>query len=186
MQDEKIIQLYWDRSQEAIRETEQKYGKYCHTIAWNILYNREDSEECVNDTWMKTWEAIPPQRPGLFKAFLGKITRNLALNRYEALHTQKRGSGRTDLCLEELADCLSGKQEQETVVDRLVLTECLNHFLEGLKPEKRKLFVRRYWYMSSVKEISEMYGVSESKVKMSLLRTRKKLREVLEKEGIPV
>ena len=186
MQDDRIIQLYWERSQDAIRETDQKYGKYCHTIAWNILYSKEDSEECVNDTWLKAWDAIPPSRPQLLKAFLGTITRNLALNRYEKAHAKRRGQCETTVCLDELSECVAGDHPQDQLLDRMVITECLNRFLDSLKPEERKLFVRRYWYMSTVKEIAEMYGISESKVKMSLLRTRGKLRETLVKEGIPI
>lgn len=186
MQDEAIIRLYWERSQEAVTQTDLKYGKYCHTIAWNILYNREDSEECVNDTWLKAWESIPPHKPQILKAFLGKITRNLALNRYEKAHAQKRGDGQTAVCLEELAECIPHTWHADQVEDSMVLTKCLNRFLGTLKPEERKLFVRRYWYMSPVKEIAQDYGLGESKVKMSLLRTREKLKTALEKEGIVI
>ena len=186
MQDEAIIRLYWERSQDAITQTDQKYGKYCHTIAWNILYSKEDSEECVNDTWLKAWDSMPPHKPQILKAFLGKITRNLALNRYEKAHAKKRGSDQTAVCLEELAECIPQTRYADQVEDSMVLTECLNRFLGTLKAEERKLFVRRYWYMSPVKEIAQEYGISESKVKMSLLRTREKLKAVLEKEGISI
>ena len=184
MEDEAIVNLYWDRAQDAITQTDIKYGKYCHTIAWNILYNREDSEECVNDTWLRAWNSMPTHRPQLLRAFLGKITRNLALNRYEHQHTQKQGGGQTALCLEELSECISDKNRTEQVVDEMALTDCINRFLGKLKPEERKIFVRRYWCMSPVATIAQDYHLSESKVKMSLLRTREKLRTALEREGI--
>ena len=200
MQDEQIIDLYWKRSEEAIRETEIKYGKYCGTIAWNILYSAEDAEECVNDTWMNAWNAMPPHRPGFLKAFLGKITRNLALNLYEKKHAEKRGGGETALALDELAECVGGVpggkgtagisgsvwDSEGSTEEGMVLTACLNRFLQGMKAEDRKIFVQRYWYMYSVKEIAGNLGLGESKVKMTLLRQREKLKKVLEEEGIPV
>ena len=184
--DQEIVQLFWERSENAIRQTTEKYGKYCYTIAWNILYNKEDSDECVNDTCLQAWNAMPPNRPGILKAFLGKITRNLALNRYESYHAIKRGEGQTAYCLEELAECIADNADTESVVDRMVLTECLNRFLETLKAEERTIFVRRYWYVCPVSEIARDYGYSESKIKMMLLRTRNKLKEALEREGITV
>ncbi len=185
MQDEQIIDLYWKRSEEAIRETSVKYGRYCSTIAWNILYSQEDSEECVNDTWLNAWNAMPPQRPGFLKAFLGKITRNLALNRYEMRHAEKRGGGETPLVLDELAECV-GDGSAGSPEDALVLTACLNRFLSGMKPEDRKIFVQRYWYVRSVKEIAADLQLGESKVKMTLLRQREKLKKALEEEGVAV
>ena len=201
MQDEQIIDLYWKRSEEAIRETETKYGKYCGTIAWNILYSREDTEECVNDTWMNAWNAMPPHRPGFLKAFLGKITRNLALNLYEKKHAEKRGGGETALVLDELAECVgSGPDGRAGALggggfggsafgspeEGMVLTACLNRFLAGMKAEDRKIFVQRYWYASPVKEIAADLKLGESKVKMTLLRQREKLKKALEEEGILV
>ena len=186
LEDQEIIQLFWNRSENAIIQTTEKYGKYCFTIAWNILYNREDSDECVNDTFLHAWNAIPPQKPGILKAFLGKITRNLALNRYESYHTLKRGAGQVSYCLEELAECIADTSDTESVVDRMALTECLNNFLATLKAEERTIFVRRYWYVCSVSDIAKDYGYSESKIKMTLLRTRNKLKEALEREGFSV
>ena len=184
MDDHQIIALYWARSETAISETAKKYGNYCHQIAWRILDSREDSEECVNDTWLKTWEAIPPARPERLSAFLGRITRNLALQRYEKMNAAKRGSGQVPLALHELEACIPVKNHVEQVVDQLALTEILNVFLEGLSAETRKVFMRRYWFLWSVKEIAAEYGISESKVKVTLHRTRRKLRTLLEKEGI--
>ena len=184
MDDTRIIDLYWARSEEAIRETDLKYGPYCRTIAWNILQDREDSEECVNDTWLQAWNAMPPKKPSLLKAFLGKITRNLALDKYRFYHTQKRGGQETDLALEELKDCIPHPTTTEQAIDDLALTQALDRFLAGLKPETRKLFLRRYWYASPIRDIARDYGMSESKVKTTLFRTREKLRVFLEQEGI--
>ena len=184
MDDRKIVALYWERSEEAISETSKKYGKYCSYIAYNILHNYEDSEECVNDTYMRAWDAMPPQRPERLSTFLGKITRNLSLNRYEKYSAKKRGAGQTALVLEELKECIPSPEHVEQAVDDMMLEETLNRFLAALPSETRKFFVRRYWYLSPVKEIASDYAVSESRVKMSLMRTRNKLKKVLEKEGI--
>jgi len=184
MNDRQIIALYNERSEAALSETAKKYGKYCRSIAYNILYNEEDSEECVNDTWLKAWESIPPQCPERLSAFLGKITRNLALNRYKHKNREKRGGGQTVLVLEELVECVPGLNSTEEAAEVALLVDVLNRFLEELPAEKRKLFMRRYWYMSSVKELAEDFGLSESNVKMTLLRLRSKLKQTLEKEGI--
>ena len=184
MDDRQIIALYNERSEAALSETEKKYGRYCRTVAYNILNNEEDSEECVNDTWLKAWEAIPPKCPDSLAAFLGKITRNLALNLYKHKNREKRGGGQTMLVLDELVECVPGTDSTEDAVDEALLAEVLNGFLAELPTEKRKIFMRRYWYLSSVREIAEEYGLSESKVKMTLLRLRSKLKTVLEKEGI--
>ena len=186
MNDQEIVRLYFDRDQQAISETSRKYGSYCYTIAWNILYNREDSEECVNDTYMDTWNAIPPARPLSLKAFVGKITRNNALNRYEKAHAGKRGGGETPLCLDELSECVSGQDEMKDLEDYEHLVTCLNQFLSLLKKDQRIIFVRRYWYLNSIQEISRDYGMSESKVKVTLSRLRSRLKTYLEKEGVHV
>lgn len=184
MDDRQIIALYNERSEAALSETVKKYGRYCRTVAYNILYNEEDSEECVNDTWLRAWESIPPQCPERLSAFLGKITRNLALNRYKHNTREKRGGGQTLLVLEELVECVPGADSTEEAVEEALLVDVLNRFLEELPAEKRKIFMRRYWYLSSVKEIAEDFGLSESNVKMTLLRLRSKLKQTLEKEGI--
>ncbi len=184
MDDSKIIELYMDRSEQAISETARKYGRYCHYIAYNILHNDEDSEECVNDTYLRTWNSIPPKRPNKLQTFLGKITRNLSLNKYEKQSAEKRGSGQIPLILDELTECIPADRNSETLVEDMVIKETLDRFLENLSADARKIFVRRYWYMSSVKEIAEEYGLSESKVTVTLFRTRQKLKTVLEKEGI--
>lgn len=186
MEEKEIIDLYWARSENAIRETDKKYGKFCHSIAYNILSDHGDSEECVNDTYLHTWNAIPPRRPSKLSAFLGRITRNLALNRYDREKAQKRGGGQIELAVEELAECLPDPNTVERQMEDKELADALNRFLAGLPGEARRIFLRRYWQLCTVKEIGTLYGISESKVKMSLMRTRGKLRLFLEKEGIAV
>lgn len=184
MEDKNIIQLYFERSEAAIAETAAKYGKLCRNIAYNILYNEEDAEECVNDTYMKAWEVIPPQIPEKFAAFLGKITRNLAISKYRHNSSQKRGGGQVAYALEELAECIPDKNTTEQAISDKLFIEQINGFLEKLPVEKRKVFMQRYWYLRPISEIAEEFSMSESKVKMILHRTRNTLKEVLEKEGI--
>lgn len=184
MDDKQIIELYCSRSETAISETAVKYGNYCHTIAYNILHSREDSEECVNDTYFRVWNAIPPERPNKLSVFLGRITRNLSLDRFEKSTAAKRGGGQLPLALEELGECVSTGHPEEQAVDALVLSQALNQFLEALGPEQRKIFLRRYWYFSSIREIARDFHLSESKVKMTLMRARNQLRQHLEQEGI--
>lgn len=184
MEDSQIVDLYWERSPRAISETAEKYGRYCHRIAYNILRSEEDSEECVNDTYLSAWNAMPEQRPQKLSAFLGRITRNLALKKWEWYSAEKRGGGQVPLALDELQECVPAPDRVERVADDLALTEALNRFLASLPREKRRIFMRHYWYFSPVAEIAESYAVSESKVKMTLLRTRKELKLFLEKEGI--
>lgn len=184
MEDRQIIELFWKRSENAILETANKYEKYCYYIAFNILHSREDSEECVNDTYFKAWEIIPPQRPEKLSAFLGKITRNLSINRFKQRNAKKRGEGQYVLALEELQECIPSMICVEQAMEDKELVVVFHRFLDGLSVEKRKIFMRRYWYFSQVKDIASEYGMSESKVKMSLMRTRKELKEFLEKEGV--
>lgn len=184
MEDNRIIDLYWSRSEQAISETDRKYGRYCRRIADNILSNEMDAEECVSDTWLKAWHTIPPQRPGKLAVFLGTITRNLALDRWRSGKTQRRGGGQLHMALEELGECVAARGGEEQWIEDMVLTELLNRFLAALPQESRIIFLRRYWYLCSVKEIADGMRLSESKVKMSLHRSRNKLRELLEREGI--
>ena len=184
VEDKQIVDLYWERSEAAISETDKKYGRYCRYIAYNILFNDEDCQECINDTYLKAWAAIPPHRPDRLSAFLGKITRNISLNRYKYNHADKRCGGQMPLVLEELHECIPSAENPEQIVEDIVLTDTLNRFLAALPAETRKIFMRRYWYLSSVKEIAEDYSITESKVKMSLMRSRNKLKQLLEKEGI--
>lgn len=186
MEDWQIVALYWERAETAIAETSNKYAAYCRAICYCILGSELDSEECVNDTWLRAWESIPPHRPAVLKTFLGKIARHLALDRYDRRMAEKRGMGQVPLVLEELQDVLPSPDSTEQMVDSLALTEVLNRFLASLPAEQRNIFLGRYWYFRTIRELSAFYGVSESKVKMSLLRCRKKLREILEKEGISI
>lgn len=183
MDDNAIIDLYFARSETAISETAAKYGAYCYAIAHNILSSREDAEESVNDTYLAAWNSIPPQRPNVFSAFLGRITRCISLDRWKHRHTAKRGGGEVPLVLEELGECVSGGESPE---DRLLEKEqlhCLNAFLETLPKTERKVFLCRYWYMESIPDIARRFGFTRSKVTSMLHRTRGKLRVMMEKEG---
>lgn len=184
MDDGQIIDLYWARSEAAISETASKYSRYCHSIAFNILHNNEDSEECVNDTYMRAWGAMPPQRPNRLSTFLGKITRNLSLNKYEKFTAEKRGFGQVPLVLDELQDCIPSAGSVEQTIEDAALAEVFNRFLTALPTETRKIFMRRYWYLSPIREIAGDYSFSEGKVKMILFRARNDLKRILEKEGI--
>lgn len=184
MEDEAIYQLYFQRKEEAITQTHQKYGPWCRGVAMRILNHREDAEECVSDTYLNAWNHIPPQKPRSFCAWLGRITRNLALSRYRMYTAEKRGGSQTTLALEELGECISGKEDEDSTVESLTVVEAINHFLESLSPKHRAIFMRRYWHMSSVAEIAKAYQLTEGQVTSSLFRSRKKLRAALEKEGI--
>ena len=184
VKDSEIVDLYWARDERAVAETEAKYGPYCLAIAGNILADREDARECVNDTWLGAWNAMPDARPSILSAFLGKITRRLALDRWRAKYAAKRGGGETPLVLDELAECVpaAGGPEDELAVKELA--GAVNSFVRALPPVEMGVFLRRYWYLESVKDLSQRLGFSQSKVKSMLARTRKKLRAYLEKEGL--
>ena len=186
MDDNMIIDLYWTRSESAIGETSSKYGRYCTKIAMNILNDREDSEECVNDTYLSVWNAIPPQRPASFSAFLGRITRNLSLNKYKAQNAKKRGGTEIALILGELVDCVPSGNSVESEYEAGRIAKIIDGFLASAGAENRILFVRRYWHADSIKSIANRFSMSESKVKSSLFRTRAKLKEHLEKEGVEI
>lgn len=185
MEDERIIDLYWARDQLAIMKTEEKYGTYLRGIARNILWDREDCEECINDTWLRAWNAMPTARPSILSAFLGAITRNLSLDCYRKKHSAKRGGGQAAYIFDELTDCSGGNGPLEYLEEQ-ELVDSLNRFLKNLDPEKRVMFVRRYWYMDAVSEIAVRCGVSESSVKTALFRIRKKLKAHLQKEGFEI
>ena len=182
MEDRQIIELYNDRSELAIAETVSKYGSYCKTIALRIVGDLRDAEECVSDAYMRVWNAIPPAAPESLKLFIAKITRNLALDRVDYNNAEKRGGGQVFLALDELAECISGAPDVEIADGRV--TEVLNAFLAELEPYAREMFVRRYWYLDSIKEIAKTMHYTESKVKTTLYRERQALKETLKKEGI--
>ena len=184
MDDQKIIELYWSRSETAITETDRKYGKYCYSIAYNILTNNEDAEESVSDTYMAAWKSMPPKRPSILATFLGKITRHLSIDRWRSRSRYKRGGGEIVLALEELEDCAAEDQTVEKALERKQMALLMNRFLESLPETERRVFLCRYWYLDSISDIANNYGFSESKVASMLHRTRKKLRAVLEKEGL--
>ncbi len=184
MEDQAIIDLYWKRRENAIEESEKKYGKYCYTVSYNILQNNEDAEECVNDTWVGAWKSMPPQRPARLATFLGKITRNLSLNRLKQNGAAKRGTGQTELALAELEECVPSHMNTEQSFDEAITVQSINAFLYAQSEKKRNIFLRRYWYLYSVKDIALCYNVSESKVASILFRMRKDLKTHLEKEGI--
>jgi RNA polymerase sigma-70 factor (ECF subfamily) len=188
LNDTTILELYESRNESAISETAKRYGSYCLSIAVNILQSREDSEEIVNDTYLKAWNAIPPERPTKFASFLGVITKNLSLNRYKASRTQKR-SGRSEdgtafLMLSELEECVPASETVETQVDAAILREAIEVFLTTIPHNDEVFFLRRYWHNDSIADVAERFGVSESRVKSSLFRTRNKLKAHLEKEGV--
>lgn len=183
VEDLDIIQLYWQRDERAVAETEQKYGAYCRSISYGILRNHQDAEECVNDTLVKAWNAIPPQRPFALGAFLGTIARNLSLNRYRMARTQRRGGGTVPLILEELRDCTADGPEQ--LLEAAELGRVLDRFLRRLPQKECCIFMRRYWYMDSLEDIARRYHLPMGSVKSSLFRCRRKLKEYLEQEGIP-
>ncbi|MCL2634404.1 MAG: sigma-70 family RNA polymerase sigma factor [Oscillospiraceae bacterium] len=184
MTDMEILDLYRERSESAITETAKQYNSYCIAIAMNILHNREDAEECVNDTYFKAWNSIPPQCPVKFSSFLGRITRNLSINKYNARKAKKRNSGENALLLSELETCLPSADNVEKKIDEAILGETIDRFLSSVTRNERVFFVRRYWYNDSVADIAKRFSVGESKVAVSLFRTRKKLKAYLEKEGI--
>ena len=186
MDDSAIIDLYWARDEQALAQTNLKYGKLCRNVAFNILRNMEDTEECVNDTWLRAWNAMPPSRPGVLSAFLSRITRNLALDTYKASKADKRGGGQLPVALEELGDCIAGMQSVEQEMAYRELTKVLDGFLRQLPEKECCIFLRRYWYVDSTKEIAVRYGMPEGSVKSQLSRTRQKLKKMLEQEGIPV
>lgn len=183
MDDTDIIKLYFERSQSAIKESQRKYGNYCRAVSMNILHNRQDAEECLSDTWMKAWRTIPPERPLCLSAFLGKITRNISLSLWRKKNSQKRKSSETDLCMDELSECIP-EQQRGSVTENLELKDALDRFLESLGNDSRVIFMKRYWYFIPVKKIAEELSMNDGAVKMSLLRTRKKLRQFLEEEEI--
>ncbi len=184
MDDEQIVRLYWKRSEQAIEHTRRQYGRFCRDVAFHILRDAQDAQECESDTYLHAWRVIPPQRPRSLRAFLGRITRNLALDRWRASTADKRGSGVVPELLDELAECLPDASGVFAGVAEVELVALLNAFLEMAPLESRHFFVRRYWYGDTIDEIAQAYSVTPSKVKMTLSRMREELRRVLDREGV--
>ena len=183
MEDSKIVELYWHKNENAIKETNSKYGAYCFAIADNILHNKEDSEECVNDTWLNAWNAMPPQKPTKLQMFLAKITRNLSFNRFNARSAEKRGGGEIVLVLDELAECLASESDVISEYEAKELGQCIRRFVCSLPERDGNVFVRRYFFTEPVAEIAKRYDLTENNVMVILSRTRTKLKKNLIKEG---
>lgn len=186
MTDNEIIALYWKRDQEAITVSNERYGAYCFAVANAILSSREDCDECVNSTWLQSWNSMPPQRPNALKLFFAKITRNLAINTYRKNTAKMRGGTEFKASLDELAQCVPSKNSVESEFDKKVLEQSVNAFLKSLNARDCSVFLRRYFFSDSVKEIAKRYGLSESNTLSILFRTRNKLKEHLEKEGFNI
>ena len=184
MEDSQIIDLYWQRSDRAIQESDIKYGNYVSAIARNICGNAEDTEECVSDTWFSAWNQMPPKRPNILSAFFGSIARNNAINRVRTLHRQKRGGSQMDLTLDELQDCIAGPQDVEKDIEMQELKEAIRIFVKGLKEEDRNLFLARYYFFASIETIAVKFQMGESRVKTRLYRMRKKLSAELKEAGL--
>ena len=181
MDDEKIIELYFSRSERAIALSNEKYGSYCNAVAYRILASREESIDCVNETWLRAWGTIPPERPKLLKAFFARITRNLALNRLDYNNAKKRRKEISGIA-EEFWECVSG--EEIPLDDELVLKDAINSFLESLDTRTRVIFMQRYWYAMSVRDIARNMGLSQTHLSVILFRTRDKLKEHLQERGV--
>ena len=184
MEDAEILALYENRSEEAIRETEKKYGAYCFSVAMNVLEDRQDAQEVISDTWLSAWNSIPPQKPKIFPAYLAKIARNLAIDRWREGRAAKRGGGQMALALEELSGCIPGGESPENGVLRQELLDSVIRFLGTLSPLERNIFLCRYWYFDNAREIGASLGISGGKVRSMLHRIRQKLRTFLEKEEL--
>ena len=183
MEDARIVDLYWARSETAINETSAKYGKYCYTIAHNILANTEDADESVNDTYLAAWNSIPPQRPSVLSSFLGKITRRISIDKWRSRSAEKRGGGEIILALDELSDSIPASKDVEQEVEAAELKKTIDNFVMGLPLVERRVFICRYWYLDPISAICKQFGFTQSKVKVMLHRTRKELRSYLERKG---
>lgn len=184
MEDEHIVDLYWKRSERAITETASRYGKYCYSIAYNILADHNDAEECVSDTYLGAWNSMPPHRPKELSTFLGKIARRTAIKKWQRQYAAKRGGGKIAIALEELEECIPSSQSVEQEIEAAELRRMVNEFVRSLPQTERNVFVCRYWYLDAISDICLQFGFSQSKVKSMLQRTRKKLQIYLRKEGI--
>ncbi len=188
MQDEKIIDLYFDRNERALTETSDKYGSYCRQIARNILNDEETVKECFNDTLLHSWNAMPPTRPNCLKTFVGKITRNVSLQRVRSAHAIKRGGGEAVIAIDELQECIpdTTASSAEQIEEDMVIREVMKDLLTSLPKQNRRIFMRRYWYCSSIEEIAKALDLSEGNVRTILSRVRSKLKAALEEAGVTV
>ena len=186
MKDSEIIELYFQRDERAISETQASYGKYCYSIAYHILHTNEDSDECVNDTYLRAWNSIPPNRPNHLSLFLGAITRNLSIDMWKRKNASKRGNGEMSVALDELAECMPDARIMEDSVETKELSRLINDFLHTLKEKDCNVFLRRYWYSEEYREIADRYQMNMNSVKTSLFRTRQRLKEFLEQEGVVI
>lgn len=184
MEDKDIVDLYWNRNEHAILETSVKYGGYCFSISNNILFNSLDAEECVNDTYLATWNSIPPHKPSVLCAYLGKITRRISLKKWRDKHAEKRGGGQTQLVLDELLECIPSKKTVDDELNEKELADLIKLFISKLDVNERRIFICRYWYLDSIADISKQFGYGQSKIKTTLFRTRGKLLSFLKKEGV--
>lgn len=183
MEDRDIVRLYWLRSESAIGISCEKYGNYCYSIAYNILADREDSEESVNDTWLGAWNSMPPHKPDCLSAFLGKITRRISIDKWRKKRAAKRGFGAVDIALDELSDIIADGESIESELERRHLAELISRFVSELEINKRRVFILRYFHLESIGEIAKRLGFTQSRVKSMLFRSREELRGILEKEG---
>lgn len=186
MDDRRIVELFLERSEEAILETDIKYGRYCHKIAFNVLGNDEDSEECVNDAYMRAWGSIPPNEPDSMASYIGRITRNLALDKLRQKQSDKRGNGEVPVVLDELAECVSGHDELERRQDSAEIAAAIDSFLDELNSVERGVFMRRYWMMEPIADVANRYDISVSKTTTMLFRLRNRLKKHFMKEGSPL
>ena len=183
MNDSQIVNMYWERNEKAIEETQKKYGKFCYSVAYSILCSEEDAKESVNDTYLDAWNSIPPHKPSVLSAFLGKITRRISIDKWRNKNAARRGGGQITDTLDELAECIPDSNGIEKQLEEKALNETINSFIKSLPKKEQKIFICRYWYLDSIKSISEQFGFSQSKVTSMLFRTREKLRKILMEEG---
>ena len=184
MSDKDIVDLYWSRSEDAIFETSKKYGRLCYSIALNILDNHEDAEECVNDMYLNAWNSMPNNRPNKLMAFLAKITRNLAINKYKYRSTQARGGGIINLALDELTECVSNELTSDTVIEKIAFDELMESFFAGLSVENKNIFIMRYWFLYPTSEIARINHITDNNVRTTLHRMRCQLKDILQREGL--
>ena len=183
MEDQQIVELYWQRNELALSETKKKYGKYCYSIAYQILGNKEDAEECVNDVYFDAWNSMPPHHPKVLSTFLGKITRSESIDKWRKRAAKKRGGEEIVLVLDELSECVSSELSVEAKIEEAELLRLIETFLFSLPKTERQMFVCRYWYLDPILKIARQYNYSENTIKMKLYRIRKKLKRYLTKEG---